>query len=262
MEFKSLAIECISQYQERKVYAYGNIPYEKKETATKNFPIDTTDEVICLIDSTVFGSCKNGIAIGLKGIYWKNDWTVSSNINFMSWIDLVSVKEEIRAKGYDVILCKGNNIGLSGAGIKPAIACNLIRQLVDIYNSKENESGYNSKESEEDLYGVALAKISSVIATYGEEVNDNVLSLASQIIEFDDYVIDKLASLSLLESEVLKLSEKPNAIKKLNKTKVTAELLKYEFSNEEEAQLRSISDSLIEASQENESLEMERIKLF
>jgi len=66
-------------------YVYRNIPAKKLNNAMLNFPIPLADEVIALVDSTIFGSCKTGLAICSSGVYWKNDYLTQSKENYLSW---------------------------------------------------------------------------------------------------------------------------------------------------------------------------------
>lgn len=74
---------CFADY-----YCVEDIPEKKYRNAVLNFPIPLelgNDGIIALIDSTIFGSCKTGLAICASGIYWKNDWSTNSNENHLSW---------------------------------------------------------------------------------------------------------------------------------------------------------------------------------
>jgi len=77
---------------------HDNIPATKKANAIQHYPVDKNDQVLALLDSTVFGSAKNGLAIGLKGIYWKNDWSTSTKKNFLSWKELYENKSQFLIK--------------------------------------------------------------------------------------------------------------------------------------------------------------------
>lgn len=248
MSFKDELISCIQQYEGKDIFGYGNIPPGKRDTAIQNFPIDTSDEVLCLVDATVFGSCKNGMAIGLKGLYWKNSWTVKSNHSFFSWQELAERKNDIHAKGYDVILSKNDAIGFSGSNVTSSVACNLIKQSIDIFirTNKHDDVDF-SVFGEVNNYSIVVAKFSAILATESDDVNGNVIELATQFIDFDENISDKSLALSTLESEIERLNGKPSALKNLNKKKVIAELKNYEFSPDEKEQIQIIISSLVEA---------------
>jgi len=55
-----------------KFYVGRSIPADKEQNARKSYKIDADEKVIALIDTTMLGSAKEGLAFGLKGIYWKN----------------------------------------------------------------------------------------------------------------------------------------------------------------------------------------------
>lgn len=105
-------------------YVGNDIPEKKLYNAIKSYPIDHTDVVLALADATVFGSAKNGVAIGIKGVYWRNDFMKESEKRFISWseIDESEIKPTLFGS---VIIGSGCKIDLSGSKLKS-------KQLVEI----------------------------------------------------------------------------------------------------------------------------------
>jgi|GEM_PF-2538944 len=86
------------------------IPAKKLRNAREHIPIPESERVLALMDSTVFGSNKEGMAVCTTGIYWKNDWAVKSAEGYLSWAELLGARVEEDAKLAIVLLGGGNRI--------------------------------------------------------------------------------------------------------------------------------------------------------
>ena len=75
----------ISQYVSDDFFAGERIPPKKLAAAQVHYPLPRQETVLALVDATIFGSAKNGMAIGLSGVYWNNDWTTESRVRPLSW---------------------------------------------------------------------------------------------------------------------------------------------------------------------------------
>lgn len=71
-------------------YYVINIPDHKLRNALVSFKIPDDETVIALIDCTLSGSCKDGLAICESGIYWHNSWVTRTNITYLSWDEFVN----------------------------------------------------------------------------------------------------------------------------------------------------------------------------
>ena len=128
-------------------YVYGNIPSRKLDNAIQNYPVDTQDTVIGLIDSTLMGSAKTGMAIGLKGIYWKNDWKTKSAKSFLSWDELAENNAQISCSMFDVHLGSGAVFAMSGSSMSKNQAVNLLSSVINYYKDLKRRH-----QSSEDCY--------------------------------------------------------------------------------------------------------------
>lgn len=142
-------------------YITPGIPKNKLENARNHYHIPKEEKVLGLIDGTVFGSAKNGVAFGCLGIYWKNDWMTETSRNFLSWDELIKGRNEISTDAYDVFLPKGCVIGLVGSSIKSAQLKTYILEIIqqitensasetldkDEKNSFEDQSGAENSQS-------------------------------------------------------------------------------------------------------------------
>ncbi|MEY3786228.1 MAG: hypothetical protein RLZ75_433 [Pseudomonadota bacterium] len=125
-------------------YIGNNIPQIKLENAITHFQIDSKAIVIALIDCTVWGSCKKGLAITDYGLYWNNTWGVQSSKTYLSWKEFIRNKSKFGIESYNVILL-GNNIRIyMGGRMKNVDALNLFHALAefDTHNITNNSSQF------------------------------------------------------------------------------------------------------------------------
>lgn len=108
-----------------------NIKKKKLSNAYKYFPIPKKSKVIALIDSTVFGSNKTGLAICNDGLYIKNDWTADIKFKHLQWEDIIN--SDITLKGYfNVKIGRVNDIVMSGSNFKRKQLVKLLKEIKDI----------------------------------------------------------------------------------------------------------------------------------
>lgn len=123
------ALAIVNQCSAGDFYAHDRIPPKKLETAKSLYPVDPEDTPLALVDATVFGSAKCGMVIGLKGIYWKNDWTTPTEKNFLSWEELAPHASKLSSSFMTVKLAPGCEFNLSGSQMKSDQLIGLLRQL-------------------------------------------------------------------------------------------------------------------------------------
>lgn len=92
------------------LYIAPNIPSKKWANVYAHYQI-RDDELLLLLDCTVFGSAKVGTAIGTRGIYWRTDWTTSTMRNALTWREFV--KRDITLDGSTISLGEGDNMDLA-----------------------------------------------------------------------------------------------------------------------------------------------------
>ena len=139
-------ISAIDKFSSLDDFYVGNeIPLKKLSNAIKSYPIDQDDVVLALVDATVFGSAKNGVAIGIKGIYWRNDFMKESEKRFISWNEINNSEIKTTLLGSITI---GNDckIDLSGSKLK---AKQLVEILKSTSKSIEEHANNQKKQREE-----------------------------------------------------------------------------------------------------------------
>ncbi len=138
MTFKKKIISIMSDRKSNRVYIYGDIPEKQLNNASKELNIHN-DEILCLIDTTILGSCKTGMAIGLKGIYWKNDWATKTLNNFATWESLIENKHKLKAKMFSVLsINDDDNISLNPAEVTNKEVLNDLISIISIYKTNDD----------------------------------------------------------------------------------------------------------------------------
>lgn len=131
--------KIISPYSSDDFYkAEKSIPQKKLEAAILNYPVPRQETILALVDATLFGSAKNGLVIGLQGIYWKNDWTTETTKNFLSWDEMVESSKSISTTllTSDVVFGNGCVFNMSSSQMKTKTLAELLNKLVLLHKQK------------------------------------------------------------------------------------------------------------------------------
>jgi hypothetical protein len=88
-----------------RLYFHENLPKEKLSNAMNSYIfLDDDEQIICLYDSTLFGSASDGVCFSTKGIYWKGLWEDS---DYLCYCDIETIK-----KGKDCLYINGIELPL------------------------------------------------------------------------------------------------------------------------------------------------------
>ena len=125
-------------------YKFGGIPEKKLDNAKKTCAFDVTDTVLALVDSTVFGSAKEAMIVGINGIYWNNDWTTESARKFLSWEEIANSKFQIKSLIFDIEILPGCIFGMSKADMKKDTLIELLNKITYLYKNSVANEGQNN----------------------------------------------------------------------------------------------------------------------
>jgi hypothetical protein len=120
--------EICEEFSGRDYYVEELIPLKKLENAKKSYPVPDGGRVIALIDCTVMGSAKNGMAIGEHGLSWHNDWTTESKQTSLPWIEFSTVSIDHEESG-KVNIGTGNKFDISGCTFGQDNIINLLKKI-------------------------------------------------------------------------------------------------------------------------------------
>ncbi|MBD8067467.1 helix-hairpin-helix domain-containing protein [Bacillus sp. PS06] len=145
MSFIEGIFEICDQYINDSWYVGEAIPEKKLRNVIKEFPIPPDEEVLAVVDCTMFGSCKIGLAICTGGMFVNNDWTIEERKGYLPWYDFIDAKIELDGK-YNVKVTPAFRIGLSGSMLKRAELVTIL-QHIQSYVSKV----YRKDKASEDI---------------------------------------------------------------------------------------------------------------
>lgn len=162
--------KILTRYSSDDLYKTEGIPQKKREAAIQNYPVPRQEIILALIDGTLFGSAKVGMAIGLQGIYWKNDWTTETAKNFLSWEEMAKSTQSIGVKAIssDLLLGSGCVFNLSGSQVKAKYLAELLNEIIALYKATQPSSTL--------LDSFALARTSNLAQAFPEKINKTVIT--------------------------------------------------------------------------------------
>ena len=252
-------ISLLADHQTEGFYVGRNIPERKLENAIAHFPIAPTTDIFALIDCTVMGSCKCGMAITDCGLIWKNDWASASRSpeTSLAWDDLLDRKQDIKIEKHGIVLGKGARLGMAGASMKKLEAYHLIIALIDflgemkgemqhqIYDAQSAQSeraqleyGYSNKtnalqtpdgspNAQRDLFEKSLITALALMTVADGNIDEDEVDIVIEFIKEEESIADKAEALSEFESQMERFSSslsKSQAIFKLQAAKAIAEI--------------------------------------
>lgn len=131
-------------------YVMPNIPPAKLRNAIDNYPVPADEQVLALVDATVFGSAKNGMVFGHTGVYWKNDWTTESAKTFLTWAEIAAMTGTMTAKGNVLHLSRDCVLNLAGSQVKAAALLSVFQRIDQSVRSRASAMPHDT------LSGVAF----------------------------------------------------------------------------------------------------------
>ncbi|OCA87833.1 hypothetical protein A8F94_08305 [Bacillus sp. FJAT-27225] len=126
-------------YSNASYYVEELIPAKKLQAARENYSIPADEEVFALIDATIFGSAKNGLAICSGGLYWNNDWTTVSRKTSVLWDIFRDATIKVKGK-WELEIGHGRLFGMSGSNMKNEELCRLLTEIQSFLTSPQTEA--------------------------------------------------------------------------------------------------------------------------
>lgn len=273
---KELLVKILNSVNSDGYYVGSMIPPNKLQNAIQTYPIDLNEDVLALVDTTVMGSAKTGLAIGLKGIYFRNDWTTKTSKNFLSWQELVESKSPIGDGSMGCIfLVIGCELSMSGSSMKKIVLINLLNQIINQIkfnetNSVSNVVGQDNNNiqviEDNDMYQNTLLQLLAIFVVADGVVDDKQVELATEIVSHDELISnvdDSLLKLAEHIERLLKLSVGSATIFKLKIMPIMNALAGLSTLEKDQVKiiLDGISDNIVSGSNADNMLQMAYKKL-
>ncbi|WP_202932799.1 hypothetical protein [Shewanella sp. SE1] len=166
-------LEILQNFHSDGLFVAPNIPSKKAKNASACYGMPASVNIYAIVDSTVFGSAKNGLAFTSEGLFWKNDWTTTSAKNQMSWEELINTSQEHAVDGSELLLGQGCAFGMAGSGMKPAVLLKLLEKLA------QKIQGNTGTTETAEVSNVAQAKVTPVADANSEASVCNTASASA-----------------------------------------------------------------------------------
>ena len=257
------------------LYVGEYMPKTKRDNAIAHFPIPLDLNVIALIDCTVMGSCKNGLAITDAGLIWKNSWTTPSPKSNLTWSEFFEVRNDLQVDGYDIVFGHYGRLSLAGSSMSSVDAfkvfTNLSNFIVDVLADNEDEDIIDEDEnqceeieqiplvqnnvSDSSLYAEIIPELISICMTADGEIEEGEVELATAFIESDELISDKARALDSLSNNMENMlvdREKSKAIFKMKISPIVAKVSKITDQLQKD-KINIILEGMLEAATEDDS---------
>jgi len=262
-------LSIINSYHSEGYYKYGTIPDHKLAAAMQHYPVDPQDTPIALIDATALGSAQKGMVIGLKGVYFRNDWKVTTEKHFLSWEELSNSGYHVCAKSISEIeLLPGCEFGMSESSVKRELLINLLTQLISLYRELSDTgqaserfgladafSCRNVPAADEmcdsgtaDSYAALVPELLALCISADGVIEDMEVELAVAIIDSDELVPDKAEAFECLYRTIEKLIADKGTSSALFKLKAGTIFAKFAKLSEalQKDRLRAMVEGMLE----------------
>jgi len=111
------------------LYTAATAPQKKLANARVSFPIPAGETIYALNDTTVFGSCKTGLAITGWGLRWRNDSAHPTQAVSMSWEAYARIPNMPKVNGDVITFAAGAVFCNTGSNVAPMKIFWLVRDL-------------------------------------------------------------------------------------------------------------------------------------
>jgi F-box protein 11 len=124
-------------------YVHPDIPSDKLLKARERCKVPESEQVLALIDCTLFGSAKNSILLGQAGIYYHNGWTAkqigSGNVSYSQFPE-----RDFHDEGNEISLGNNQYVELNGSSVSMETVLNILNELKVLMTERKRQIDYSS----------------------------------------------------------------------------------------------------------------------
>lgn len=248
----------VSGYKFECYFPHSDISHKRQQAAIHNYGVDPRDAILAIIDSTIMGfteggSADNGMALTLKGIYWKNFWAVKTRRNHYTWEEMVTIHDRLEVHSGNVLFEPGVEF-YPPTKFKPAQIINLLQNVTRHYIELKNKTAGKNDNSAEvkapelgvaaaalsdssaqsvtDQYELATINVLAIMACPTGTPEDSALELAIEFISGDDDITNKNQALSRFSDVIEALAKEFSKAPAFLKIKQSRLLSEYRLAND------------------------------
>lgn len=132
-------LSICDEYMYAAWYVGEAIPEKKLNRAIAEYPIPPEDKVIALLDCTVFGSGKYGMAVCESGLYVNHDWSATVRKGYLTWDEFVHT--DIVAHGkWEVDVASNFVVNFAASDIKQDQLITLLKHIQTYFAERLTQS--------------------------------------------------------------------------------------------------------------------------
>ena len=191
-EWTEKLIEICGGFSGTSYFALDSIPEKKINNSMKAYPLPNGGRVIALIDSTVFGSASDGLAIGQYGLSWHNSFEMSKQ---MDW-EAFAGAEIIAKDKTNIYFDETNKFSVIGFDINVAVKLlKTIQQAVIQYSGAlefspaATNSGSNINSGAEN--GSSLEGDKTVLDGFAAEMQRELEACQKEFSGDDKFIVNR-----------------------------------------------------------------------
>lgn len=130
-----------AQFEGDGLFVAEHISEKKLETVQYFYPPPMGGKIIALLDVTVMGSAKCGLAISTFGLSWRNDWAgAQPGSGDMLWKDFVTMPLSGENRFLEFNLGEGNSLNVAGASFSRDRLHELLTQIQVAFQEFDKKS--------------------------------------------------------------------------------------------------------------------------
>ena len=182
MEFDNQINEILMRYSDNNdnFYAFETIPEKKLINALQYYQIPDDVSVYALLDTTVFGSAKTGLAITPYGIYWRNGSGIGNEVEAIDWVELNQLLPTISFSKYAIVFKPNVELDVSGSTMKQEAIIALFSELAPLFNQLIDDVNQDYKiQAVTELLPQTLA----MMAMNDAEIDNNLVGQAISAVQ-------------------------------------------------------------------------------
>ena len=137
--FDALAKALLPLTPHGDLYVGSPLPPHKLANARDACQVPAEEQIVALVDATVFGSAKNALLVGTEAIYYHNDWSSKQpGPARLPYADIAS--RTFAAEGpHEISLGPGAYFNVSGSAVKEATLIAILRTVQQVIASLSPE---------------------------------------------------------------------------------------------------------------------------
>lgn len=175
MSLEEIIFEVCESRMSEFFYVGDQIPDRKRQNALNEYSLSGDESIFALIDTTVFGSAKQGALLTNKGIHIINSWTGEMGRGYMDWEDFQHAEFDSNNRfSKKEVLIDNLQIEMSGASLKPSVlqqTFEMIQERILDYYEQNTDQVAEARPSQKSTNAATTFAPSSKKATWMLAIN-------------------------------------------------------------------------------------------